>query len=126
MSLRTKMSEYKILASINSYTECPEVISSPNILETSEPTLDIENLLYKVDILNSKLSSISHQNFLRPSWQESFESIRFKIQTGNYSVDDLKLSLAALIFNASISVSSEQTDNRIMLLELFDDIVMKL
>lgn len=126
MSLRTKMSEYKILASINSYTECPEVTSSPNILETSEPTLDIENLLYKVDILNSKLSSISHQNFLRPSWQESFESIRFKIQTGNYSVDDLKLSLAALIFNASISVSSEQTDNRIMLLELFDDIVMKL
>lgn len=126
MPLRTKLSEYKILASINSYTDCPEVISSPNILETSEPTLDIENLLYKVDILNSKLSSISHQNFLRPSWQESFESIRFKIQTGNCSVDDLKLSLAALIFNASISVSSEHTDNRIMLLELFDDIIMKL
>jgi hypothetical protein len=104
-----------------------EIVSPPIKFENSETKLDLENLLYKIDVINSKLSSISCQNVLRQDWQESFDSIRSKIQNGSYStMNDIKLSLAVLIFNASIFVSTEKTDTRCMLLELFDDIVMKL
>ena len=109
-----------MIASLNSTNEPFNEIFLPIF-----DNYDELELLRKIDTFEANLVSLSNfNNFLTVKWPKSAESVRKKVQSHDFSSkDDIELCLAALLFNANISLPSEDVDKRTKLLEMFEKLV---
>lgn len=113
-----------MIVSFNSKAEpLDETLISKSDFEKQD---NFDNILNKIDNIKPELSSSEIKCFLVPSCPQSFDSLKENIQNRTISSnEDIKVCLAALIFNISITIKSDDDIKRQELLRIFD-ILMQL
>lgn len=123
ITFRAKVLEYKLIESLNS----SESFCNKKYFNFDEEILkqkSFEELLINLENFESKLPSREFENFLNGECFDSLASIRENIQRGTFSsIEDAKLRLAALLFNMNVNLSSDETEDRLKLIDLFNFVI---
>lgn len=126
MIFRHKLFEYNLISTLNSKTETFDERLMSKIDRERELYDNFNNILIEFDKIINRFPSLEHKIFLNTSWPQSLASLKEKIQNQCFlSIEDIKMNLAAFIFNFSISLQLDDENTRQELLKLFD-IIMQL
>lgn len=126
MIFRRKLFEYNLISTLNSKTETFDERLMSKIDRERELYDNFNNILIEFDKIINRFPSLEHKIFLNTSWPQSLASLKEKIQNQCFlSIEDIKMNLAAFIFNFSISLQFDDENTRQELLKLFD-IIMQL
>jgi hypothetical protein len=123
VTFRAKVLEYKLIKSLNS-SESFYDKDNFNFVEDIVKQKSFEELLVNLENFEFKLPSREFKNFLKEKWSNSLTNIREEIQIGTFSsIEDVKLSLAALLFNMNINLSPDDTEERSKLIDAYNSVI---
>jgi hypothetical protein len=108
---------------LNSSESC-YVKDNFNFVEDIIKQKSFEEISINLENFEFKLPSREFKNFLKEKWSNSLTNIREKIQKGTFSsIEDVKLSLAALLFNMNVNLSPDNTEERSKLIDAYNSVI---
>lgn len=112
--------EYNTILSLNSNDETYlDVLPVINFESQESQNFD----LTKFSDLNLEVHLSQYKIFLISPFSEILKSVKDNFKARNFdTLDDYRISIAALFFNANINICPEDFDTRKKLLDLYDSI----